>query len=250
MGTDELSPTSWQAELVRFVAFTASPFVDESWFRLFTGEEPSEESKARDRGLTRAEGPFMNGRLILDFLPDRFQFLYSPTPSKAPASGLGPARAAWAAFVEGVETFFAQATCPEVKRVGLGSICSYRVADRTGGYRVLSGLLPTVTFDPDTDEDLFFQISRPRQSATFGITINRLCKWTVPIRSVVSVQIGPGGNPAAVVREGPESHAAVVELDINTDRQREEPIPAEHLVPLLKEFVGIAGNILTEGDRA
>ncbi len=104
-----------------------------------------------------------------------------------------------------------------------------------------------VVIDPDGSSDLFYQINRPRPSATpiEGLRINRLTKWSVQIAQRLTVTLGPDG---VVARTIGEEQACRLELDINTAPTFSGMLPVEHLEQLLREMIDLGREIAQQGD--
>ena len=236
--------------MVRMIAFTLEPCFDPSWFESVAGQEPAEERKVRARGLHRSEGTFLQGQLVLESFPDKFQFLYRASQDDAQKTPyLGSAPDAWRAFQEQLLPFFRSKVCPPVHRVGFGSACIIEVSDRREGYICLQRFLPAVTVDADGSEDIIYRINRPRVSATSGeaLKINRVCTWMVPTRTTLLVPASPGPQQGTLLTDSATTCLSV-ELDINSDQNRTSPIAPARVVQVLQESVQMAGDILQRGD--
>lgn len=139
----------------------------------------------------------------------------------------------------------------DIKRVAVGAVLTFGVADRIVGYRELQNLLPALTIDVERSSDLHYQINRHATSAVVPpLHINRLSNWGVVMARVAEMQIGPGG-PAFVLGSTEAAVSAIrAQIDVNTDANRAESLPSGTMRPLVDELIGYCERIATEGDVA
>jgi hypothetical protein len=143
---------------------------------------------------------------------------------------------------------------PECNRLAVGCNARYPVASKEEGYVRLQNFLHNVRIDPTGSSDFLYQINRPRPatSVNFPLKINRLSKWQVvtPYFALGAVPLGPVASlsPSQLVASNP-SHQCRVELDVNTAADNSQVLDRVTLQRLSQEMVGIAGEILRQGDR-
>ena len=101
-----------------------------------------------------------------------------------------------------------------IKRVGFGLHSLLPAQDKVSAYRLLQGLVPSVTIEPETTSEFFYQINRPVPSRVLGgdVRLNRLMKWSATVLRFVPIQIAPhtaqanplppGEDRVSVVRAG------------------------------------------------
>lgn len=248
--------TAWEVETLRLTAFPvpASPARDHSWWSELIGEPPEIVSNRPREGAKTEEGAFSTGRLINVVLPVRIDWLL--VPSKEPGStaeyspSVGRLSELLEPFAQLMGRWLGLETCPTLVRLALGAVVSHPAESRVAGYRQLAAYLPYVRLDPDNSSDFFYQINRPRiaQSGVTGLTLNRLSAWSVSFRQEmgIGIMLGSSQLPHAVV--GRQAYACRLQLDINTDQNRSEPLPRDSLGQLLEQLTGLAKEIVGGGD--
>jgi len=132
------------------------------------------------------------------------------------------------------------------QRLALGVVVLAPVTDRLEGYRAVQPYLPAVKLSPETSSDFQYQINRPRISTVVtGLKVNRLSHWSVAVQR----QIGFVGTLQGLHQaEAFETYACRAALDVNSDADRTEPLPREHVSNLWQEFEGLAIELANGGD--
>jgi len=98
--------------------------------------------------------------------------------------------------------------------------------------------------------DFLFQINRPTTSRGMltDLKINRLTKWSAFAWQLTLV--ANRGSVSSQQIEGPKTFGVRLELDINSTGERQEELPASHLIDLWRELIGIGRAIAAEGDKS
>lgn len=244
----------WLTESIRLTAFTQPPDVDVgvNWWQTLAGEPPSAHSVQRLGPVLRQHGPIQNAycNLSLEYQPGRVDWVMSAiVPPELKFEGFpnfGLYENATARFKELVLKWFSNA--PPFKRLAVGSVLLIPVADKVEGYREIQKFLPAITLDAENSADFLYSINRPRQSrAIQGLRINRLARWSVARLSGIQIQLGNAGATQAI--ESPEGLSAIrLELDINTQPERIEPLPSRPRQQLFEELLGLNIEIAEKGD--
>ena len=251
---NRLSVEAWETESLRFTAFPipVSPIEDVGWWRSIVGQPPEVEVKRVREGGIRAEGSFNAGRLILETLPFRIDLRLISSPEiSSTTSGfatIGKFTEIIEPFADVMNRWLSLDSCPEIQRIAFGAVLLASVDSRESGYRQLAGYLPSVDIDPENSTDLSYQINRPRKSKTkiADLTINRLTKWSVAV--VVGGDFFVESEEIAYRKRLQKYVACRLELDINTNVGKQEPLPRDKIPAILSEFMSVAEEIVIEGD--
>lgn len=249
--------SNWRVETLRLTVFsTAMPEVSTiRWWEIVTGQ-PSETKTLQARAGTLQEiGPLKEGlcNLSLECQPQRIDWLFSPILKEKKELTEFPT---FANFPDGI-TLFKEilfpwlGQCPATSRLAFGAVLSQLVGNRTTGYELLGGYLPSVKLDPENSSDFSYQINRPRPSTSgiAGLQVNRLSRWSVARLSGMLVHLSVGQQISAQVFESSQGlDACRLELDINTTPQFEGTLPPEKLTVLVQELVDLGVEIATKGD--
>lgn len=242
----------WTVETARIVAFPVAEGrrYGESWFRTVAGEKPAEKKSLRDQGLELEVGGFLNGQLVLESRPGRFQFHYRPSLGETvDIPTLGTIQDVWEPFHEKTSSFVHSSEFPPVRRVGFGSVCLKLVKDKEEAHGYLSGLLPDVGIRWEGCEDFLFQINRPRSITTDRgeLRINRLCKWRVLLLRRISVTTDLTEGGTSVARPSP--HLVLrLELDINSDQNNTSAFASDRAAAIIETCMEMAQEIAQSGD--
>lgn len=251
---DRLPISAWQVESLRVTAFPTSPAPagDLSWWTSLMGEPPETRITQPKRGGHREEGSFLGATLVNQVQPNRVDWLLTLTPSLEPGvmdlPTIGPFPELLEPFVGLMHRWLELETCPPLWRLAFGAILLVPVESREPGYRHLSAYLPSVHLDPVGSSDFLYQINRPRgsNSGVAGLTINRLCRWSVALIQLVGF---PAGVPLPLDRMiEQQRHACRLELDINTSPSFRVVLPREQVPLVFRELVDLAREIVGEGD--
>jgi hypothetical protein len=233
----------WQAESLRATAFTSriDLGLPEKCWSLITTDKASDSFVNRGAGTAQAGGHFLDEQLTLGVNAGlrRADMLLVPKaaePSAIPRMSLGPVLAFSDPFVDAATRFLDPIDA--IHRVAFALVAEIPVESRQDGYRLLQGLLATVTIDPDHSTELFYQINRPRPSNVIpGLSLNRLSRWNV----IKGKMVGQNKLDAAYC-------ACRLEIDINSSEALEAPLPKEKISALFVEMAALANEILAKGD--
>jgi hypothetical protein len=118
------------------------------------------------------------------------------------------------------------------------------MASKAETYAMLSAMLP-IRLDPDRQGDLLYRINHYAESALAvpGLRINRLRSWHGIVYKLGTASIG--GPRTTILEQG----ACLLELDINTDAERTEAIPAERLPQLFRELAEFGAGVIARGEH-
>lgn len=243
---------TWEVETLRLTAFPtpAAPAEGYNWWTELIGEPPEITTNRPRESARREEGPFCGGRLINEVRPVRIDWLLAPsqetgTVAETPPS-VGRLTESLEPFSQVMNRWLSSGTCPTLARLAFGAVLFFPVESRVAGYQQLAAYLPFVQLDPFNSSDFLYQINRPR-TAESGLTLNRLSRWSVAVRRELGIAILGPSQPPHTVMAG-EAHACRLQLDVNTDQRRSDPLPHDSLVQLLEELVRLAKEIVSKGD--
>jgi len=245
----------WQAQTLRITTLGPSGelAVPQAWAQVI-GAEP--ETTATRKGLEqRAEGEEQGHVVSLAVRPDRIDWvLRARQPDEPPEDPLsltlGGFTEALASLTGIGARWMASQSCPSAQRLALGGVLLAPVEDRQDGYRKLSAYLPPVQISPEGARDFFYQINRPRVTGKlgFGLSVNRLCKWSVAESGFLLLPMGSVSKRA-------RNHLQLgtfccrLELDINTDSDFDGELRADQMGTLLLELASYATELSQEGDK-
>lgn len=234
--------SGWEIQQLRATAFTLTPpgpTEAEDWWLQATGQQ-AEETQSRPReGVRQQNGNFKEKRLILNSQPDRVDWLL-----EEPSSPMSDIQEAADPFFMLVLDWL-QKHHP-MNRLALGAILTKPVSNRREGYEKIAPLIPSVKLDPQNSSDFFYQINRPRISATVpDIKINRLCKWSVLQVGVIQIEVNLE-NPTSRIVPEQSLHACRLELDINTSPENKESLERPH--EIFEEMITWGNEISEKGD--
>ena len=246
--------SDWQVEQLRFTAFTLkpTPVAEINWWNNLTRETPKTKTQRPRDGTTIEEGPFNNGKLVIQSNPIRIDFLFVPDEERQPRANafllIGALPECLDLFIPLVMEWFKLDTCPDVQRIALGAILRLPVPDKEAGYRQLSFYLPSVDIDSENSFDFLYQINRPILS-TSGISelrINRLNKWAVSRMGMINVVVAE--QPKIHLDTSIDSFSCRLELDINTHHDWNKQLPSDMLPNIFNEFGELTKQIVKNGD--
>jgi len=239
----------WYAESLRLTVFTLLPPAShDSWWQEVAGDSPDTETVQRKLSHVRVEGKFGPGRLVLDIIGNKIDWVLAPSedPSLWKEETLPPNVGLFAEtrddFVKTISRWLV--STPPVVRLAFGARLMMPAADKEEAYRQLSSYLP-FTLDEKNSSDFNYQINRPRKSRVFGedLRINRLMKWaSLWFRTIAGIPLAKTGVTTQ------SSHMCFLELDINTDAEIDKPLSEKDVLDLFQELVELANEIAEKGD--
>ena len=247
------SAEAWQVTNLRVTAFPSEPprIEEPSLWTEVLGYPPEAVTSRPKAGQRKEEGEHEGRRLFLEVQPERIDWILTPLikpaedePATLPLAG--PFPEVLASFLKPVERWLPR--CPETVRLAFGAVLAQPVENRRAGYVQIRQYLRAVDIDPDSSEDFFYQINRPRPSRVGieGLRVNRLSKWSVLLFQRFSVTLEKSHISKVGYATG--DSACRLELDINTAPDLDLPLPHDGLSVILGELVDLAKEIATNGD--
>jgi len=210
--------------MTAFPTSVISPIDVPAVWKALTKYEPEKCLSEPRLRSSKANGEYERGVLSLSVAPPRIDLNWGPTdvsPSEtADVPVLGPADQVTPEFSNLVTRFTLLEDFPDVMRLAFAMDAVLPVADRAEGYEVLDKLLHAVEVDAGTSQNLMYQINRPRVLDQGGISVkvNRLVRWSVPVRMAAGLQIHRLGEPSAEITHQMFGTAFTcgVSIDVNT----------------------------------
>lgn len=243
---------AWNAEMLRVTAFhRLGQQSDRNLWEEVTGSSPeSKVSKPREGGY-EVSGPCAGGVLTLRADPARIDWLYTvavsmdkPLPTYPT---VGPFPDALNIFSPLMSRWLQLA--PSIVRLAFGAVLLRQVSNRIEGYEWLDAYLPHVEIEPIHSSDFLYQINRHHVAEAFDkLHVNRVSKWSVAQFLPLSLQVTMSQVPAPQAVVGDAVDALRVDLDMNTDALRQEPLPKDKLVALLNLLESLGKEIAKKGD--
>ena len=240
---------AWLAQDFRLTAFPIEPeaALQRDFWQELMGE-PAETS-SRKRLLRTDQGRVGSQILTLTVDPARIELAWLPEidvlnpPDDFPS--LGTFSTALGRCPDVFRRFLSD-LCPEIRRLGFGSHLIRPSDSREGCYRILDACLPDVNVDPQS-HDFVYRINRRRiaRSVTDGMLINRLSNWSAIKMTIASLAMG---TPSGTQLRPTELQGCRLEVDINTDGERSEPLPRAFFLEIWHELVALGQEIAVQGD--
>ncbi len=243
----------WRVEQLRLTVFLPTDLRQPapSWWREIVGQEPPNQTIQQGIVIQHV-GPVRGNycQLALEIKSERVDWTFGPLTSEEGLTG-------FPSFDELVPSLqvFRELLLPwaeqitGVRRIAFGGVLSVAVPDRIAGYRALQPLLPSLTLDVERSSELLYQINRHATSLAIpGLRINRLCNWAVVLAKMAQFQIGPAGAQVVMSPNETALTAVRLQLDINTDADRVEPLPSDTIRPVCEELVNYGEQIAVRGD--
>jgi len=259
----DLSFKNWQVELIRVTGFygqisTEKKLAWSSWWTDLVGVPPENTTLRKRDDLFQEEGPFNGGNLILAIQPGRIDwYLKALTDGQEEEQSDSPGLAflkpeAIAKFHDLIAGWMKLNSCPSLIRLAVGCVLLQPVQSREAAYLQLRNYLHAVDLKPEA-RDFIYQINRPRESRSVpaDLQINRLSKWSVPLRGKVAFSISLGTKDKSAMAgsfEGQGQFACRVELDINTAQDYKGEFSGNDLLTVFDELVTLAREISEKGD--
>ncbi len=240
---------NWGSETIRFTLFHANDRVldEDGLWKNLVGEE-SESINKKPKTKERMEtGKYedcqliflsngQNGRIdwVLQTPPDKEKELPKYTDRSVLLHGL-------------MKKWISKEKLSRPLRIAYGIEVVLKMTDMKTALAMLSNYM-SFDLDKSITGDFVYQCNRRRKSNSItGLEINRLCKWCISETTFVSLQVTPEGMKQTAK---PESLGLSyrIEMDINTVVDENVPLKQEYLLQLLDDLVGMASEIIVEGD--
>lgn len=244
--------TAWSTEILRLTAFHQLGVQKghNDWWESVTGSQPESKNLKPREGGYEVAGPFANGVLTLRADVARFDWILSGAVSMdKPLTTfplVGSLQDAMGSFMPLMQAWLP--TAPPINRIAFGAVWQQQVSDRVAGYRLLDAYLPFVELDAEKSSDFLYQINRHHTASEFGqMHINRIARWSVALMQPVTIALG-AGKPPTSVSTGESVSALRLELDINTDATRTEPLSPNTLASFYKYLAKLGTEFAEKGD--
>lgn len=240
----------WETLQLRLSAFPVDPIIykDFNWWEKLIDKEPDEIKSRPALGQLTEIGEYNNASLISSITPKQIDWIWGIKLNKRFESddlpSLGKFPETLEVFVPLMQKWLKLLETLPINRLALGTILIYPVSNQVEGYDKLNYLLPGVDVDGKNSLDFFYQINRPRLSAS-GIpelNINRLSKWNVEKKILL------GGPSPSEMSPYYETFDCRLELDINTMAEYSGDLTHEKLPIILKELIELSKEISEKGE--
>ena len=244
--------SAWQTQLIRLTAFP-SPLMtvaNQNWWEEVVGELPTTQKREPKTFEQSDEGPYKNGRLILNVSPLRIDWGYTvpevnPNESRAKLPVLGSFEQVLNDFSDLIQRWLSIPNLILV-RLAFGSVLLQEVDSDAKGHLLVSSYLP-FALDPENTSDLLYRINRKRPSETLnGLVINRLSTWNAISTPRFALRVSLGHAMQGSFFE--PIYAAQLELDISTAHDYADNLPPEKLGDIFLELTKLGIEIAQEGD--
>jgi hypothetical protein len=242
---------TWQIRSLRVTIFPppdSDTWTLPSWQSLLRGEP--ENRLTPGPGIKLEEGEFERGRIAIQrqhTVPVRADIRYTGI-APDPESDVIPSLGTW----EEVIATFAPVRAAvlnenlTISRIAIGVEHFQPVTDVDEAFRVLSERIDPERFELTNVRDFTYQINRRSTSEVVpGLLLNRLAKWYVGMWRVTRI------NPTSgtLLPEGEGIVGPSLTTDVNSDGDRQSPLPIDHLSELLSELERETEHLALRGDR-
>jgi hypothetical protein len=245
----------WDAIKLRLTLFPKEPLKpsdqDGGWGKLLG--EPPDNTLDLSKGTERRLQSIIDGKLYtFRARRERLDWLVDSTCSEAERErpSLGNFSVALAVVDQLFRRYLEESSLPDIKRMAFGAELEHIVPEIAEGNRWISRFLNSLSMDNESlgsCRELLFQINHPASSSEVPqLLLNRLCKWSVKRRTGGILKTGPQPHYEAIH----EYIASCLELDMNTDADRTEALPADKLCAVFAELENISRRIAQDGERA
>lgn len=239
---------SWNVELIRLTAFhqLGTQNDDHGWWEKLVGTQPDSKTTKPREGGYEIVGQYGGGLLVHKADSVRFDWhLGAAMPTDLPPAAfpiVGPLPEVLKAFSPVALKWLEDA--PELHRLAFGAVLTHPADSHESSYEVLGRHLPAVKIDPQDSRDFLYQINRPRNLVAFGgLKVNRLSKWlAIKFRPFIMT----GSKMTAMAKN--ELYAVRLELDINTDAERDAPLPLAQGRAIFEKLIEMSCEIVDKGD--
>lgn len=232
----------------------AAPSAALTW-EAIVGTPPEQQESQPRVGVTRDIGTVLEGSAGLELRrsPGRVDWLLTPVLQVIVPINAQPSTFPSIGEVEDVSTSFSNLLFPraaqsyDAVRFALGLTAHRHAASKEASYAELESLSKKTKFDIKGASDFLYQINRYRIStAVPGLMVNRLLRLSCA--AVTDMQIAFPTEGSHSRNTGLPTFVTRMDLDINTEATRREPIPAAQRELLLAELKSLALEMLREGD--
>jgi len=245
----------WRAQHLQLISFPQESqlAVEQNWWADLTGN--SEVESTRKKGARTDSGAFDGNALQLNIDLLRTLWIMSPIldltnaerPEGPPEIGdFASCRDKFSQLMEHWLTEF----CPPINRLAFAATLIQWTNSREESYKLLDRYLPVVEVDPEST-DFQYRINRKRTSTTdvSGLVVNRLSTWASIKVSIGGMRVVMAGGATATANtaEG-EFTGCQLQLDINTEPNREGQLPHNRLPQIWRELVALGSEIASRGD--
>jgi len=238
----------WRADTLRLTIFSNGPIklTDADW-KTITGQDMSDNRQIVPGGIVLS-GRFENHRLQVVSVGGRLDAILTAAGAagaEEPAwSTLGPADE-WLKKLLNLTAAWRDSTHFPIVRIALAGSFIIPTSSQIESLSILKERLYSVKID-DQMREFQFRVNRPTPSTVVpNFVINRLVTWTALQLVVALIPIAP--NTPSVPSTTLE--AARIEIDMNTDPNRQEPIDREAVSVLLDELRKFASDSLVHGEK-
>ena len=233
----------WRSMQLRFSAFSnagqSAPYMRNWWYELI-GTPPETISEEPRTNTVQLQGRSEGSPLLMRAVENRIDFLQQFMEQSAPMPAYSDVLPS---FENLAVRWLKLGSHPPINRLAFGAVVA-KPANRIEECRdVLDSYLPSIDMQKTALNEFLYQVNRRRKSKTIhDLQVNRLMKWS--IQTIQQIDIKPSGVSATTVGLN-----SLLEVDINSAPEHTNLVNRDRLVSLLKEFVGLAEEIMTDGDH-
>ncbi len=247
MTTARLS--DWEVEGLRLSAFLVdapTPSHTEYWETL-VGVAPNERLNRPAQHLTKEEGPFLDGWLSMEAVPNRIDWRWGINPRSITRSlpSIGPYAELEPKFAKLMENW--AALCPNAHRFAYGAALLLPAESLSQAHLTLDEMLQ-LNVDVEGTSDFQYRINRRRRANCLNreLMINRLSTWSAGEIAVINVDVSSSTTPKVSNVVG--GAVCRLELDINTAPEFQEIFSGDEATLVFAEMIELAHEIALHGD--
>ena len=242
----------WYAESLRLTFFALPDLVQRPLFVELTGVPPAEQVARPLLKFQQENGNAFGAYVNIIQQPGRVDIVFSDAPDMSASRLFGSEIKAffWLGKLDASIAIFesivskAIAAIDSAFRVAYAVTALKQVESMTATLNILRECLPRLEFDPETDADLIFQITRP-QKARDGRKIIELVRWQ-SLQATVQFH----SNVASVALPHTRSaFAAHVYADVSSDAENKTAITGHVLRDLIDDLRAVAVQVVERGEQ-
>ena len=240
-------PAPWRAHELRMTAFPSvgnQLLIVRDWWTSITGASPDKVTENPRTGNVQLHGTLEGTPLLMLVDPNRLDIRQRFETSRMPLFALPELGAVLSGFVKLAERWLKLDTRPKLSRLAFGAVAVQPALHLEDCRSVLDKYLPPIDMKKAGLTDFLYQVNRRRSSTAIkGLEVNRFTKWSVQQIQEVELQ---SASSAAISRQ---TFCSRLDVDINSDPEHAGILRANRLVPLFREFVTLAEQIVAKGDH-
>ncbi len=247
--------SNWFVLQLRFSFFTSpnESFNSDQLAQSFGADFSPEVRTSNTReGTEIISGPYaedLSLKLVRQKLANKTDVFFNPRqmqPEPERPIGIGYLEETLERFRLAIQEFLRSSSLPNIIRIAYGVTLVRTGADEEATKNILGKYVRSIDLSDATAGDLIYRMNRPRFSRVIpDLLLNRISDWRLPQQIYVQFT----GTQQTI--SSPENilNLCQVQLDINTDLHRRDPLDSSKLPELFNELIDLGNEIAEHGDN-